>query len=232
MSRLKNRTQFIPNGFWFIDPQISPEQFGSTAWDFETLCQQVQKRRQQNPRFNLPTGLDSIRNEVDTQNAARMQHMKGASIYLMEGSPPNDPSPNREAPRNRSLLGVVGGVKQVASGIGVLLDWLGSGAQPVTASVAESRAGVCETCPKNQPGDIFSIFTQPVANKIREQLKIRKEMNLTTTHDAKLHICSACHCPLQLKPHVPISHIAAHLSEDDMRKLDPRCWILSELPNA
>lgn len=227
MDRLKNRRDFIPNGFWIVTPQISHEPFGNQAWDFDELCRQEQGRRARNPRFNLATDLPTIANEVDAQNAARLRTMRGAEIYLASPTDPGGIIPNLPAPR-KSWRGVAGGVKDVAVGVGVLLDWLGDGAQPVPGDVAESRAGVCAVCPQNQPGDIMAIFTRPVAEKIRAQLAIRKNLQLSTSHDDKLQVCEACHCPLRLKVHVPLGHIEAHLG-DTAQRLDKVCWILAEL---
>lgn len=228
MDRLKNRRDFIPNGFWIITPAISSDPFGDLGWDFDTLVREEIGRRHKNPRLNLAMDWNTVANEVDAQCAARCRKIRGGDIYLAADSQPGGPFPNLAAPRKANWRDVAGGVKSVAAGVGVLLDWLGSGAQPVASSVAELRASVCPDCPKNQPGDILAIFTQPVADKIRQQLAIRKNLNLTTTQDAKLHICGACHCPLQLKVHVPISHVEEHLDDGTRAKLDPRCWILKE----
>ncbi len=216
-----------PNGFQFVDAAISHESL--QTWDFESLCQQVQARRAANPRFNLTTDLDAIRAEVDLQNAMRVLAIPRAEGYVItDGS--GGPPPNRLAPpmlRRAALAGE--GVKRVASGVGVLKDWLGDGAVPVENEKAIARAGKCVGCPQNAQGDWTSWFTEPVANVVRHQLSIRKDLNLSTPHDAALNVCDACGCPLKLKVHVPLNHIKAHLGDEVKPKLDPRCWILAEL---
>lgn len=223
MVRLKSRTQACVNGFWFRQPQTGWER---QTWDFELLCNEVIAHRSANPRFNLSVDPVSVRNEVDEYNARRMQSIKGAQIYISEDghSPPFLSAP----PRRHAWPSVVGGAKHVAAGVGVLLDWLGNGAIPVPNDIAQHRAEICATCPKNQPGDIFAIFTRPIAEKIRLQLAMRRDLNLSTAHDATLQICSACHCPLQLKVHVPASHIQDHQTAEVTSALDARCWILKE----
>lgn len=226
MVRLKSRTQSCVNGFWFRQAQTGWEK---QTWDFEQLCREVQAHRASNPRHNLSADLNSIRSEVDEYNARRMQSIRGADIYITNDgvSPPFPPAP----PRRHAWPNVVGGAKHVAAGVGVLVDWLGSGAMPVVNDIAVKRAGICAVCPKNQPGDIFAIFTQPVADKLRTQLEMRRSLNLSTPVDSQLQICKACHCPLQLKVHVPFQHIKDHLSADVQRELDSTCWILKELEN-
>ncbi len=225
MVRLKSRQNACVNGFWFRQAQTGWEK---QTWDFEQLCNEVAAHRAANPRHNLSTDLNLIRNEVDEYNAHRMLSIRGAEIYISNNgvAPPSfppAPTPMRNWPS------VVGGAKHVAAGIGVLVDWLGSGAMPVLNELAGTRAAGCAVCPKNQAGDIFAIFTAPIAEKLRLQLALRKDLNLTTPQDAALKICAACHCPLQLKVHVPLSHIASHLAPDVKQNLDPACWILKEL---
>jgi hypothetical protein len=225
MIRLKSRTQACVNGFWFRQAQTGWEK---QSWDFESLCQEVAAHRASNPRHNLTTDLNSIRAEVDEYNARRMQSIRGADIYITSDgpSPPLAPAPQHT---RHSWPSVVGGAKHVVAGVGILVDWLGSGAMPVLNDIANSRAGTCADCPQNQPGDIFSIFTAPIAEKLRTQLEMRRSLNLSTPVDDKLKICKACHCPLTLKVHVPLQHIKDHLTDDVQADLDPRCWILSEL---
>lgn len=211
-------------GFQFRQPQTGAE---FLAWDFEQLVKEIIKHREKNPRFNLTTDPVAVRNEVDLSNATRMQHIRGADIYIVNDPGPAPPS-FPVAPRSRSWRSAVGGVKKVAAGVGVLLDWLGSGATPVNADIANGRAAICETCPKNQPGDIASIFTEPVAEKIRTQLAIRRDLNLSTPSDEKLKVCQACMCSLPLKVWVPIMHISDHLTDAVNSELWEQCWIKSE----
>lgn len=222
MVRLKSRTQCAVNGFQFVDAPISPEPM--QEWDFETLAQKVAARRAANPRFKLSTDMNTIRQEVDNQNALRMLSIRGADSYVVvEGGP----APNRAA--LHGWRNAVGGVKRVAAGAGTLKDWLGAGGVPVDRPLAEGRAAGCAVCPKNVAGDLTSWFTQPVAERIKAQVAMKLDLNLTTAVDEKLGICEACACPLKLKPWVPLPHIREHLSDEVKARLDPGCWILKEL---
>lgn len=223
MVRLKSRTQCPVNGFQFIDAAISGDAI--QTWDFESMVREVQNRRMANPRFQLTTDANSIRQEVDQQNALRMLQIRNAESYVVvEGQA----SPNRVV-RSPSWVGAaVGKFGAVKAGMGVLKDWLGAGGVPVSPEKSASRAAVCAVCPENKPGDIFAIFTQPVAERIKSQLAIKNDMSLTTPSDAKLNVCQACMCPLLLKVHTPLEHVTSHMSEEVKKALDPQCWVLKE----
>jgi len=128
----------------------------------------------------------------------------------------------------QSAAGVLSGAKRIAAGVKVLLEWLGSGAKPVDHALATARAAVCAECPRNEGGDWRAMFTQPVANRIRQQLEIKNDMKLVTVHDAKLSVCSACLCPLILKPWTPLQHVLDNTSDEVRKALAPQCWVLNE----
>lgn len=228
MIRLKSRLACPVDGFQFVDAAISQEPL--KTWSFEQIVGEIASRRELNPRFGLTTDLNTIRQEVDQQNALRMLSIRGADSYIItEGG---GPSPNRLASRSQSWQNVAGGVKRVAAGAGALWDWLGDGGVPVARELAQRRSPVCAGCPQNQPGDLTSWFTQPVAARIQAQIGMRSDLALTTPEDEKLNVCSACACPLKLKVHVPLKHITDHLSEQVKAALDPRCWILKEMQST
>lgn len=226
MVRMKSRTQWPVGGWWFVDAPISDKPLGDGSWDHERLSQEVLARRKANPRFNLSTDINVIRDEVDIQNALRMLSIQGAESYIITDG---GPSPNRAASRSLNWRDAVGGVKRVAAGAGALKDWLGEGSVPVPKTQATDRAAVCAVCPQNQPGDLTSWFTQPVAARIKAQVAMKQDLDLRTPYDEKLHICVACACPLELKVNVPLKHIADHLSDEVKRRLDKSCWILKEM---
>ncbi len=93
---------------------------------------------------------------------------------------------------------------------------------------AEARAAVCAGCPKNDPGDWLAYFTVPAARAIRGALNAFREQQLVTALDDRLHLCSACDCPLRLKVWARLSHILAHIPPESKAALHPGCWILAE----
>lgn len=229
--RLKSRTQCPPGGFIYTQRETNWRNWIAeppSQWDFNWLCRSLQAHRQANRRLGLNTNLTAIQNEVDELNARRVAGIPGGDIYLMEGG-----IPKAQAHHGSSRLSAaVGAVSKIASGMGTLGDWLGSGGPAVESKLANQRAAVCVGCPLNGRGDLTSYFVIPAAEFIRKQLEQRKDLNLSTPHDDKLGVCQACLCPMKLKVHVPLSFLREHLTAAIQADLDPRCWILNEKDTA
>lgn len=100
---------------------------------------------------------------------------------------------------------------------------------PITdRNLAEQRAAVCAVCPLNQAGDWTAIFTVPVSLTLRAILGLLKGQGLTTSQDEKLHVCSACACPMKLKVWCRIHHITDHIPPESKAALAQGCWITKE----
>lgn len=216
MVHLKSRTQCPPNGFSYFQKETG---WRGQAWDFNTLCRQVQQHRQANPRLRLNTNMGQIMEDVDVQNAERVAGMANTESYLLFDS---SPSPKSFPPQ------LVQAAQRLAAGVKSLADWLGEGGKPVEASLSESRAAVCVKCPKNLQGDMTSWFTKPASALIRKWIGTRQDLGLKTSHDDRLGVCSSCACPLKLKVHTPINHILDRIPAESKADLDLGCWILSE----
>lgn len=226
MAHLKSRTEHPPYSFQFLQPEAG--QSSPFIGSFNYVVEQVMMLRQANPflaeRHGWRTDTAGIEAEVDAYNTARciaggwltfvtMDDGAPAPLYVMP-------------PPAQKKTSVVGAIRNVAAGVGVLLDWIGNGGKAVEQSLADSRAAICADCPKNDGGDFIAYFTKPIADKIRTQLEIRGDLQLRTPYDDKLTVCSGCDCPLKLKVWTPMEHILAHTPKDTKTKLDPRCWIL------
>ena len=108
-----------------------------------------------------------------------------------------------------------------------LLDWLGSGGQPVSPELAEKRASICASCPLNvQPGWWEKNLKEPIAQAIVRTLELKHSMKITTSLDGKLAMCQGCGCVNSLHVHAPLSHIIGHTKMQTMARFDPQCWIL------
>lgn len=131
--------------------------------------------------------------------------------------------------------GVIESLKQTATGIAILKDWLGDGGIPVALEVAERRANVCtagnngQPCPMNVEPRWWEKSKLGVAEVIRNHLEVKNEMNLRVSSEDSLHMCRACGCALPLKVHVPIEHIKEHSNPEANQRFVPYCWITKEI---
>lgn len=225
MLLLKSTRQCPPSGFIFREAETGWE---LQDWDFENLCLELQKHRQANPKFRKTTNLDAIRLEVNQRNAERVAQIPNADSYITsqgDASPPKS-----QAFRTLGKLqSAAEGVKKIASGAGLLLDWIIDGAEPVESELANARASICVKCPMNSPEALGSFFTKAASESIRREIEQLKRLDLTTEHDKNLGVCKACLCPLRTKTHVPLGYIHDHMPHDTKSQLDPGCWILHEV---
>lgn len=225
---LADRNKFIPGGFRFIQPEISPNELGDPSTSFDVLVNRVIELRRANPALakahKLSLDYAAVAKEVDDYNS-QICVAHGWTGFVAGGSagPFQQASPS---PLKARLESAAGSVKRVAAGVRTLLDWLGSGGKPVEASEAGERAAICVSCPLNKPGDWKSYFTGVVANQIRLQLEMKSAMELKTPMDEALHICAGCDCPLKLKVWAPMEHILENTTEETKQRLDACCWIL------
>jgi hypothetical protein len=223
---LANRNHFIPGGFRFVQPEISDKELGDVNTSFDVLVNRVIELRKANPALakknNLSLDHAAVANEVDAYNTAICQ-AHGWTQFITTYSP--FPQASR-SPLLSRLENAAGSVNRVAAGVRTLLDWLGSGGRPVDSLEAEQRASICGACPLNKPGDWKSYFTQPVAREIGLQLEMKHKLNLKTSRDDALNVCTGCDCPLKLKVWTPMEHILRFTTEETKKRLDARCWIL------
>lgn len=226
MPRLKDREKQIPGGLRFYEPALKwkPPPYAS----FNTIVTSLIQARRANPylvqRNSWAIDYATVANEVDTYNAAICKsHRWDQYILEDEGPPP------KVLPRPSMANSLSQGVQSAAVGAKTLKEWIGSGGVPVKADVSQARAHVCATCPQNKRDSHWTTwFTAPAANGIRQMLALKDRMSLSTPEDDMLNVCDACGCPLKLKVHTPIEHIAKHMPPYQRELLDPRCWVLSE----
>ena len=137
--------------------------------------------------------------------------------------PPRAPFFQSSSSLSDRVVAAAGNVKRAAQGTAVILDWLMSGGQPVEQVLADKRAAVCATCPKNVEGDWYTVAP---ATLIKETLEARKDLKLETPSDAQLKSCGVCRCLLKLKAWVPMHYITAHTKPEIMAEFPAEwCWI-------
>jgi len=203
----------------FHQPQTgwhAPTPVGST---FDQTVILIIKHRLANPailiKHKLSVDVTAVGNELETYTRMRL----GIPMAPM----PNPQMPPRRLPE--AVEGAVVVVRRLAAGAALLFEWEESGQPPVANDVSTVRAALCVQCPKNDPQHMSKYFTQPVSDMLRKKLARLHAMNLTTPHDPKLGICSACLCPLKLKVHTPMDLIVKHLRPDAKAELWEKCWI-------
>lgn len=224
----------IPNGFKFVQPEIS---FHSRPHaSFEAITNALMVARRANPaiaaKYGWATDHDGVARDVEAYNAAICEKM-GWTDYLAVDvgapSPPKSRPPSRQEAEQISAAGAK--VKKIWAGVRTLNDWLDSKAPAVPQEQSNARALKCAACPQNGKGDFTRWFTQPASEAIRRQLAELNNRNLRTDHDDKINICEVCLCPMKLKVHTPLQFIKSHLSDgimDELRTV-PGCWITAEI---
>lgn len=234
MLRLKDRNMQIPGGMRFYLPELKWKSPGNYP-SFNRIVQELTAVIHANPflaqKHGWPTDSVGISNWVDLYNATVCAKM-GWNDYLMEdtgGTLPKSSAPHQTA-LLQSLAAAAARAKDLVSGAKTLTEWIDSKDPAVDRDKAEARALTCSTCPRNEGGDLTAWFTVPAAELIKRQIERAQDRNLSTIHDQKLHLCTACHCPLKLKVHVPIEWIVKRLTPEQTEKLKsvPNCWIIAE----
>jgi len=221
--RLKDRNKFPPGGFRYYAPQTN---FSIQPWvSFDVAVQQIIAHRQANPYQSQVNGWSTdpaiVAKELDEYNVKVCQSMNWDQ-YLTDGS-------FEDIPKAQSLLSQLRqSVGRVAGGVETIKEWEISGGALVPQELAESRAKVCVSCPKNALGDLTSWFTVPAAELIRKQLEARNQAKIYTASDPLLGVCEACACPLKLKVHCPMDVINAKMQVADRQALWESCWIRLE----
>jgi hypothetical protein len=201
---------------------------------FKVVCDALQAAIAANPvqamKNNWPQDRNGVETWVDSYNASICVAM-GWDDYVVSSAAQTLPkwSPPHQQQTLQSLQSAVAKSKELVAGAKTLIEWLDAGEKPVDRDLATSRAKTCSECPKNESGDWTRLFTVPAAELIRRQVAKAQEMAMSTIYDEKLHLCSACACPLKLKVHVPISWITKRLTEEQKVRLDQSCWIPKEV---
>jgi len=168
------------------------------------------------------TDPETVANELDQFNTQVCAQM-GWKDWIWEGGVGDLP-----APKASLLSQLTQSVRHVAAGVETIREWQITGGNLVSQEIAEKRALICTTCPRNGLGDLTTWFTDPAANLIKRQLEERNQQKIYTTQDPLLGVCQACMCPLRLKVHCPIEIINAKMNPDDRKALWEACWIPAE----
>lgn len=223
---LKNRNNFPPGGYTFHQPE--------TGWDapgwmsFDATVNAIIKHRLANPRHNLAIAFNVVEWELEKFTEERLKSIPGGLAYLVQNTQIAQ-ALSFPVPHSPRPAAVVGAVKKLKAGIGLLIDWLGADVEPVKQELANARAGICKDCKSNSSKHISTYFTEPASARIQEQLEIKHDMVLSTEHDDKLGTCEICLCPMKLKIWTPTGFIKEHTPDEVVQNLPDHCWVKQEL---
>lgn len=228
-----------PSGYQVFVPETG---FSTRPYTgLEDTVNELVFHRQANSRFGWPTDKDSIRAWVLSSVEARLRAMPGGAGmgWLVPDSPPPDQSfflPRRQQQPSRAVVernavAVVEQVKNTLAGIGLWMDFFGSG--PVAPELAAHRAATCARCPQNKTdGNWLSQFNEAAAKEITAIFGSLKHAKLSTPHDEMLGFCAACSCPNRSNVWTPIDLKLKRLRPEAKAQLDPSCWVLAEEKTA
>lgn len=235
MPLINREHPFPPGGYVFFQPQTN--WYSSPGLTFYQTRDEIVAHRKKNPRFAATWSVDpeAVANELDYYTCLRIHfNPQYCTDQVGGGVKKNSLNLPRSWPRPIQVLADAAGaaatrVSNAAAGVGVVIDWLGDSLEPVAPELSSARAEVCAKCPLNQDPDWLQKLEGWIAADVKSLSQLKNDLKLTTPYDARLFYCQGCDCSLDLKVHVKLEHIAAHTSDKVKARLDPGCWILSEL---
>lgn len=211
-----SESRIPPGGWQWYQPQTKWNMPNPISITLGQATDLLIAHRKANPQFDLPIGFFEVKNEILAYTRARLKI-------------PDIPSyPEWHPQHPATAVDVADRAAKTAAGVRLVVDWLGTGLQPVTKDLAEKRAVTCATCPKNQTGDLWQRLEAVAAEQLRRLISIKGDMQLATSTDSVLKTCVACDCHLPLKVWAPIKHVLKNTKQSVKEQLDPRCWILKE----
>lgn len=225
---LISRRTFPPGGYQYFQPQ--------TGWSarpgatFDEVVRELIHHRMANPRFNLSTDFDTVANELDEFTCIRLAFNPN---YCTHGNAPpflSVPPPQPQSAGHQSenaAAGVKKYARNTAAGIGLYLEWFGTG-KPVNKEEAEKRAALCVQCPKHVKGNFMQRFNQLAATEIMTVFGILNDLELHTSKDSQLALCDPCDCPVKAKVWSPLDIILKHLRPEAKAGLWEKCWMTNQ----
>lgn len=189
---------------------------------FDASVKAIISHRKGNPaitaKYQLSTDYTTVANELERYTRLRLGIPDPPSpSFFQQGS-------NRLPSR---VLAVAADIKKAAQGTAVALDWIQSGGDPVPQDLAERRAEVCASCPRNVPG---SWYTEAPAELLKAAIKgwqTLKGSNFSfeTKQGDRVKSCDVCKCLMRLKVFCPLPHVLSRTPPEILAEFPPNCWI-------
>jgi len=212
----------IPTGGWqFRQPEINWAVTAPISKTLDGAAMELFQQRNKNStlaeKYKWAMTLAGCRADVIRFNRKRLG-------LNPEGTPL--PFLDRHSSPSGRVAGAVAdslaGLKRAAQGSAVVLDWLMSGGAAVAQELANKRASVCVTCPRNVDG---AWYTTAPAELIKKTLEARADLKLETPDDAALKSCDVCKCLMRLKVWCPLEFILNKTRPEVMAEFPGHCWI-------
>ena len=182
----------------------------------------VQKNPALAQKHGWPTNREDQENWIDEREARRMVAHSWLNFVEIEGEVPVQKKTSSPG-LFRSAANAAGKAK---TALAIYRDLFGPEGKVVAKEESERRAAVCVKCPKNDTaGGLAKYFLKEAAHEIMAVAGMLKDMDVTTSQDAKLGVCQACDCPMIAKVHVSNEILKKNIKPDQIAKLDPSCWI-------
>jgi len=77
-------------------------------------------------------------------------------------------------------------------------------------------------------GSILERFSAAAGKEILAIFSTLNDLNLKTSLDSQLNVCSVCDCALKAKVWCPLDVFKPHMKKETIEALPAHCWILQE----
>jgi len=195
------------------------------AGSFNEAVQFLHNFRRKNPALVQKNGwsldIHDIERDVDLYNSQRMVAAGYLNFVDLE-----DDVPIQKKTSSGLFRSVANAAAKAKTALAIYRDLFGQDGKVVAKEESERRAAVCVKCPQNDvAGGLTKYFLKEAAHEIMAVAGMLKDMDVTTSQDAKLGVCQACECPLVAKLHISNEILKKNIKPDQVAKLDPGCWI-------
>lgn len=222
--RLKSRTKFLPHGFQLLLPEIGMKAplSGSFTEMVDAFARIVEKNPALAEKQGWPRNRQDQEDWLDDREARRMAAHGWTNFIDMEDAT----SPTQKKTTMGWFRNAANAAGNIKTALAVYRDLLGPDGKVVAKEESERRAAICIACPKNDTaGGLTKYFLKEAAREIMLVAGMLKDMDVTTSQDKKLGVCEVCECPMVAKVHVVNEVLKKHITQDQLSKFPPNCWI-------
>lgn len=227
--RIKNRDKWIPGGYQVLIADAGMKKPFSGS--FNEAVNFLHAFRAKNPALCEKHGwsldIDDITLAVDLYNCQRMIASGFDGFVELEGEAAEK---KKIGPASSLFRKGANAVGQIKTAVSMYADLFGTQGKVVSRDEAEARAAVCVACPLNDAsGGLKKYFVTETARELMALFGMLNDMDLKTSLDDKLGVCTACSCPMRAKAWIDGAILKKNIPKEDIAKLHPDCWIPSAI---